>query len=211
MGDRAPLSTLHPRLRETDALASLRAAWRDGGRLRVPEVLDPGLAAEIEVVARGIEVSPRIFAAHEDLSWSVDLRAPVEADPQHPPCLVRLARFLARDLPVLAERITGRRLAIGEPGTLHFWQLRKGAYVDDGGPLAPPGGLDAWLGLTGIAWPAAWGGHVAWAAAEGVESVPPAFDVLDLSDGGRFRVPLLTRHVRATTVRAFLVPAGHDA
>jgi hypothetical protein len=204
-----PGATLAPALRDPAERAALAARWRDGGVMRLAGVLDPGLAAELAVVLGRLPLEPRIFAQHADLSWSVDLGVPDDPDPQHPRCLLRLVAFLRRDLPDLVGAISGRRLTNPEPSTAHVWGWRKGSYIDDGRPLAPPGGVDALLGLTGLSWPEAWGGHLVWTGASGRPlTLPPGFDTLDLIDGGAFRVPVVTHRVEAITVRARLHPVA---
>ena len=205
-------STLHPELRTAEMRAGLAAQWRAGGAMRLQGVLEPGLAAELACTLWRMPVEPRIYAAHTDLSWSCDVGVPRDPDPQHPPCLFRLTRFLRLDLPALVSAIVGRALTVSEPDNIHLWALRKGAYVDDGGPLAPAGGLDVLLGLTGAHWPADWGGHMVWTSARDRSmALPPGFDTLDLLDGGRFQIPLLTRPVESLSIRATLEPVEGSA
>jgi len=204
-------STLHPDLHGDDRLRDLAKAWQDGGAMRLHGVLTPGLAAEAATAFDSIALTSRIFGEQVDLSWSCDVGFLPTPHPERAPCLFRLDRFLQHDLPALVGDITGRSLVTGE-ASLHLWSMRKGSYVDQGAPLARRGGIDAWLGLTGTPWPASWGGHPVWQSERGsLLTFPPAFDTLDLFDGGSFTIPLVTRHVRTLTVRAFLNPTEESA
>ncbi len=204
-----PTSALHPRLQSAEQQRALAEQWRDDGVMRIQNVLTPGLAAELALVCGDLPLKARLYEAHQDLSWSLDLGVPEKLDPQQPECLFRLMRFLQKDLPSLVNAITGRNLERAEARLAHLWSMRKGSFVDAGGPLAVRGGIDATLGLTGINWPTDWGGHLVWQSEGGqAYGLPPGFDTLDLFDGGRFVVPLVSRHVRSLVVRAHLNPAG---
>ena len=196
-------SALHPRLHTED----LAPAWRDGHMLRLPQVLQPGLAAELALELRSLPLMPRVFAPQNDLSWSCDLGLPSEPDPQHPECLLRLPQLMRVDLPLLLYRVTGRALVLAEPWHVHLWSWRKGSFVEEGAALARPGGVDLLLHLSWGQWPEAWGGHMRWQGRGEALSLPPAFDTLDILDGGRFEVPLLLRSVETLMIRARLEPA----
>ena len=201
-------STLHPDLREPAQQRALAQHWRDGGALRLGPVLEPGLAAELAVMCRALPMVPRQVPAHDEVSWACDVQVTHPPDPQHGEAIVRLVRFLTVDMPSLVSTITGRAVTPTSSGEVHVWSLRKGSFVDHGLPLAAPGGLDVHLGLTAGAWPQAWGGHMVWRSERGeLYGLPPAFDALDILDGGLFQVPLLTRHVQTLTVRSALNPA----
>ncbi len=200
---------LHPRLRDGATIAALAATWRDGGALRIDELFDPGLAAELAAELVRLPLAPRLAAEQEDLSWACEIELPPEPDAQHAACLFRLASFLDRELPVLAGAITGRRLAAPARHHIHVWAFRKGAHVAAGEALAPPGGLDVLVGLTGARWPAELGGHLALVDGAGatVAEHPPGWDTLDLIDHLGHRIPVVRAHVEALWVRTFLVPA----
>jgi hypothetical protein len=196
-------STLHPDLRSAEAVQALSQHWRDGGALRLSPVLEPGLASELALVCGEMQQSPRIVPKFEDVSWSCDVSVPDEPDSQLPECLFRLLRFLRHDMPQLVSGITGQRFIPQNINSFHLWSMRKGSYVDQGGPLAGPGGVDVTLGLTGGVWPVEWGGHIVWRSDDGqLYGLAPALDVLDITQGGQFRVPLLTRHVRSLMIRS---------
>jgi hypothetical protein len=183
-----------------ERLAALRAAWERDRMVRIEGGLPEGLAAELACYLPTLPLAPRLVAQHLDLSWSCELEVPEAYDPQHPRCLYRLVRFLDVELPALVEQVTGRALAPPRPRTVHVWQLRRGAYVDQGQPLGGAGSIDVLIGLTGERWPAAWGGHLQ----VGARSLAPGFATLDLLGGQRFHLPLLRRHVRTLAVRTFL-------
>jgi hypothetical protein len=201
---------LHPRLRGGAAVATLAAAWRDGGALRIDELLDPGLAAELAVELPRLPLAPRVLAEHEDLSWACEVGVPDDPDPQLAACMHRLAALLDTELPALAGAITGRRLAPPARRRVHVWAFRKGGHVAAGRPLAPPGGLDVWIGLTGARWPAELGGHVDRVDAGGSAAIThaPGWDTLDLIDGLGHRIALVCAHVEALWVRSYLVPGA---
>ncbi len=132
---------------------------------------------------------------------------PDEIDPQHPEALYRLVNFLDRDLPALASAVVGRALAPPMPRVIHVASLRRGAYVDEGRTLAPPGGIDVVLGLTGARWPAEAGGHTNVVDGGQVrQRLAPGFDTIDLYASCNYRVPLVVRPVRTLAVRTVLVP-----
>ncbi|HUH05107.1 MAG TPA: hypothetical protein VML75_24080 [Kofleriaceae bacterium] len=199
---------LHPRLTEVAELEAARAGWPAGGVLRLEEALAPGLAAELATWFTRVPLRAGYHADQAALTWSFEVQLPHGIDPQYPDSLNRLIGFLDRELPALAGALTGRRLRTPMPGSVHLWVWRRGAYVDDGKPLAPPGGLDVLLGLTGPRWPAELGGHLEVAHSQ--QCLPPGFDTLDLFDRCAFRVPLITARVYAMAVRTFLVPADGE-
>lgn len=203
-----PPSAAHPRLADAAEREALRGRWSASTALRIDEVLAPGLAAELADWLPTLPLEPRYLAEQVALTWACEIQVPDEIDPQHPEALYRLVDFLDRDLPALARTITGRALAPPVARVVHVSSLRRGAYVDAGTTLAPPGGIDVVLGLTGPRWPADCGGHTERLDDDGAVSqrLAPGFDTLDLYPAGRYRVPLLTRPVRTLAVRTLLVP-----
>ena len=203
-----PPSAAHPRLAAAAEREALRGRWSAGAVLRIDAALAPGLAAELADWLPTLPLEPRYLAEQVALTWACEIQVPDEIDPQHPEALYRLVDFLDRDLPALASAITGRSLVPPMARVVHVSSLRRGAYVDAGATLAPPGGVDVVLGLTGARWPAGHGGHTEWVEDDGAVSqqLAPGFDTLDLHPPGRYRVPLVTRPVRALAVRTILVP-----
>ncbi len=203
-----PPSVAHPRLAGAAERDSLRGRWSTGAPLRVDDVLAPGLAAELADWLPTLPLEPRYLAEQVALTWACEIQVPDEIDPQHPGALYRLVEFLDRDLPALASAITGQTLVPPIARVVHVASLRRGAYVDAGATLAPPGGIDVVLGLTGARWPADYGGHTEWLNDAGVVTrrLAPGFDTLDLQPPGRYRVPLLTRPVHTLAVRTYLQP-----
>lgn len=185
---------------DCDRLDELRGAWERDQLVRIDAGLPAGLAAELACYLPGLPLEPRLVAEHLDLSWSCELVVPEPYDPQHPRCLYRLVRFLDHELPALVAQVTGRTLAPPQPRTVHVWELRCGSYVDRGAPLAPDGGVDVVIGLTGARWPEAWGGHMQI----GQRTLAPGFATVDLASGQDYRIPLLHRQVRALAVRTYL-------
>jgi hypothetical protein len=172
--------------------------------VRLHDALAPGLAAELAAWFMRAPLTAGFHADQQALTWSFEALLPDRHDVQLPACLRRLARFLDQDVPELAQAITGRRLAPPMQGVLHLWAWRRGAYVDAGRTLAPLGGIDVMLGLTGARWPAEVGGQLELGAA--AQRLEPGFDTLDLFEPCSFTVSLVTRPVVALAVRSYLVP-----
>ncbi len=150
-----------------------------------------------------------MLAEQLDVSWSCDVFVNREPDPQHPQCLYRAARFLETDLPAIVSHLTGRALITVQPYRLHVWAFRKGSHVDAGASLAPPGGLDVFIGLTGDTWPPELGGQLELLDASGavVEQRRPGWDTLDIIDGQPWHVTLVERHVELLMLRVAMAPA----
>lgn len=207
--DRPPV---HPRLRDPRSRAELAAAWRAERRVRIPDALPPGVAAELLSVVLRLPVATVAVEDHAGLWWGCEVEVPREPEPQHPACLLRLARFLAEDLPELSAVATGTPLSVADPFRIHVRILRKGAFVDP--QVDPPGSSPGqlWLGLTAARWPAEWGGHMEWLAAERAPAarMEPGWNTLDLigvgAQGG-YAIPVLRRHVDAIALVDRLVPA----
>lgn len=185
-------------------VARARASFAEHGSARIDGALEHGLAAELVALLPRFAPAPRLVPAHVDLSWACEIAVPCGYDPQHPACLYRLVEVLDRRLPALASAVVGRALEPMVRRRVHVWMFRRGAYVDDGKPLAPAGGVDVVVGLTAARWPAAWGGHL---EIDGAPSRALGFGTIDLIGARGYRVPLVTRHVEALAVRSVLVPA----
>lgn len=196
---------LHPRLLAPAAAAELAGAWaRSAGALRIDDVLQPGLAAELTALLGRF---PLGLTSDEGVVWRCDVGIPAAVDPQHPEPLYRALRALDRDLPALAGAITGRPWRPARPGWLRLLGWRKGSWLER--PAPRDGALHYLLGLTGARWPRDWGG---WLALAGGESRPPGHDALDLLDDGQaLALPLVLRHVEGLALTGALLPAGEEA
>lgn len=176
------------------------AAWN--GALRIDDALAPGFVAELVVALANLPFGLEIDDARADVRWRCTLTLPPKLDPQLPGAGWRAVRLLARELPALASAIVGRAVTVAAPHTLPLIALRKGSYLDD----APAPALEAIIGLTGVRWPAAWGGHTELPERDVVW--PPGCGTIDLIDAGvRRRIPVVRRHVEALALHVPLVPA----
>lgn len=170
--------------------------------VRQADVLPAGLAAELTLLLRALPFEPTPTGA--GVAWTGALQVPTTLDPQHPECLYRLLHFLDHTLPQRAAAWLGHPLVRADAGLIPVWTFRKGGYLDAAGPLP---GVEAWLGLTGGSWPAAWGGHLEILSEDGrlEATLPPGFATLDLVVQQLIQVPVVTHHVEALWVRTLLV------
>lgn len=198
---------VHPRLSEPALVSALAETWRAGHGLVIGDVLEPGLGAELAVFLGRLPLAASFDADEQGIFWRCSVGMPA-LDPQYPGCLFRLVRFLDVDLPALASAITGRALAPGKPAWIDVQVFRKGSYVDAGKSRAPASGVDFILDLTGVSWPAAWGGHMEHCDESGqVRDVrAPGSGTLHLLASARFQVPVVRRHVERLWVRGALAP-----
>ena len=200
-------SAMHPRLRSTsepDWATTLEAS----GHALIPDALEPGLAAEADLVLSRLPLEPEANPTSSHVAWCGTLVVPPTPDPQNPACLYRLLRFLEQDLPAWVGDALGRPLRSLYPGRLMVWTFRKGAFADAVQPLAPDG-IDVFLSLSARRWPADWGGHLGILDGDGqlAASHAPGPGQLHLTRGWRVKVPLVVRPVEAVWLRSALVPA----
>lgn len=190
-------SALHPRLSGADGLPALPAV----GAVRIADALAPGLGAELVPFSRSLPHVVAATRAPDGLIWGCEFEAPRAPDPQYPPCLFRLVRLVERDVPALLGMLTGAAWTYSTPGRLRVWLVRKGCYL---APGLADSGVRFFVGLTGVAWPAEWGGHLTVAGTG--TTLSPAADVLDLVRGAGFELPLVHRHVEGLVVTGTVTP-----
>jgi hypothetical protein len=208
-------SAMHPGLADDDHRARLAERFRAAGRVRIAPVLAPGLAAELAPLLVRMPLLAQRDHREDAVWWRCAIQLPAAPDPQYPECMYRLTRFLDEDLPALASAVLGRRVVSAAPSWLDLRVVRKGSYVDGGDSFAPAGGVDYLLGLTGAAWPAAWGGHLALDPAVDDDAADPragddrgavGWDTLVLFSRAQWRIPLVARHVEGLFLRGMLAP-----
>jgi hypothetical protein len=191
---------LHPRL--TGALEEDRAFTSAHS---IADALEPGLAAEISTALVALPHQLRYMSEDglEGICWRCDFALPGPPDPQYPEAFYRLIRFLDRDLPDLAGRITGRRWRNSALGQVGIWTMRKGSWLRL--PAPGPRELRCILGLTGQNWPADWGGSLVTDGRQEdtSEMSPIGWDRLHLLRCSS-ALPLLRRHVEARFAMAVL-------
>lgn len=178
------LTTLHPRFERPEVIHALRAEWAQSRRLRISEVLRPGLAERIANAA--LERPFGFFEKHQAEVHAVFWRQPHHFGDAHNdfPELSTLQTVLLRDLPALATAVTGQALeALETQETVVFDLYTRGSYLD---PHTDQGAerLVAYvLGLTRDSWPAEQGGHLEFLELDErtvIDRVSPGFDTLDL-------------------------------
>jgi len=179
------------------------AAALAGGHLHLDDALPAGLAAELAHLLNGLALPPELGAA--GIACVGQVVVPEVIDPQNPACLYALIHYLDHTLPALVSGWLGHPYVRPDAGCLPVWILRKGCYLDAAGPQP---GIEVWLGLTGLRWPAAWGGHleILDEAGKRCGEVAPGLGSLELIRGRVLQVPLLTRQVQALWIRTVLVP-----
>ncbi|MGE0707547.1 MAG: 2OG-Fe(II) oxygenase family protein [Planctomycetota bacterium] len=214
MSGLAAAKTLHPRLREEEAVRALAAEWRArGGCLRVEQVLAPGLAEELARAALELPFEAH-FQRDEHTScffWRCVIEVAVEGGAGLPPPFDRLAAFVLRDLGALLGAIAGRQVQPPTRPWLVLSRFRKGSYLDEHEDHGLGQATAYVLGLTRAAWPAEDGGHLEFLSDDRqtvLERRAPGWDTLDLYDVRPLvrwhRVPLLLRHAERLTVSGWL-------
>lgn len=198
---------MHPRLRSASA-PDWASALEATGHALIPDALEPGLAAEADLVLSRLPFGPEANPQGTHVAWCGALMVPPTPDPQNPACLYRLLRFLDQDLPAWVGDALGQPLRPLYPGQLMVWTFRKGGFADAVLPLAPDG-IDVFLSVSAQRWPADWGGHlnILDDAGQRAASHAPGPGQLHLTRGLRVQVPLVVRPVEAVWLRAALVPA----
>jgi hypothetical protein len=185
-----------PTTRPRDDGTRLQKRWDAARAVHIPDVLRPGLAAEIDVALRPMCASlysPR-SSIEQGLYHRCDVQLPSELSPRTPKAFFRLKQLLDVDLPRLIGEVTGTTLRPARSGVMSLWTVQKGSWYTRAASRDQTG-IVALLELTGGRWPEAWGGHLR----SGTHRWPPGWDQLTvLPADAPLEITLLTRHVSAT-------------
>jgi hypothetical protein len=209
-----PPAVLHPRLLEPGALAPLRDAFvARGGNLRIADVLAPELADAVQRALDALPFAPYLANdAHvRCFFWRCTVEIPEAPAPPLPEPLDRLALFLERDLPWLAQELSGRAIAGHVKPWICACRYTKGSYLDAHFDQGVEQAIAYVLGLTRTSWPAEQGGHLEFLERDRetvVERREPGWNTLDVflvhPIERWHRVPLLLEHARRLTVSGWI-------
>lgn len=206
----ADLPTLHPRFADPAVVSELARAWVRERRLRVRDVLAPGLAARLAdaALAHPFAFFERHVSDVRCVFWR-QLQPYDAASTFEPLALAR--RLFEDDLPRLASAITGQALRSQGDTALALDCYLRGSYLDTHTDQGRDRLVAYVVGLTRDRWPAELGGHLEflWPDEETViDRIEPGFDTLDLFQIYPLlrphRIPILQARVTRLTVNGWL-------
>ena len=212
-------TTLNPAVVNQDRLATLKAAWARTRRVRVEGLMRPGLAAEVAAMAVAGEFSFEARHVNEVrcVLWSQTHRWPAGDRAPASTVLMALVELLTRDIPALAQAITGQRVWRARDEGFAFHWYTKGCYLDAHTDQGSDRALAFVVGLTKQRWAATRGGHLEFLAPDEqtvVDTIPPGFDTLDLFCiyplTRPHRIPILKDSVRRLSINGWLAAEPRD-
>jgi len=212
-------TTLNPRLRDSAVLDDLRNAWAAGRRIRITELMAPGLAERFADAA--LNGSWSFFEKHVNevhcVAWSQVHRYPEAGETSDFAVMPEAMQLFMRDIPALASAVTGQALhRVADEGLAIHWYT-KGSYLDVHTDQGADRLVAYVLGLTRESWPAERGGHLEFLEPDErtvIDRIAPGFDTLDLFTiyplTRPHRIPILQDHVVRLSVNGWLTGEPRD-